>query len=134
MTAGNLHDLAAIAGDLAGSGRLAQVRSEVDLRHELAGIARRMDGAPHAVSFEAVGGHRTAVVTGLYWNRGLLAHLLRADEASLLERVAACFAQSRAERFAPHATTGELHTRAWLPPAEPGALKNAHFTPNRSAT
>lgn len=88
MAGNHLHDLAAIVADLDARGRLARVRSEVDLRHELAGIAARFEGGPRAVLFERVKGQRFPVFAGLYWNRGLLADLMRKEERALPQFVA----------------------------------------------
>lgn len=90
MAGNHLHDLAAIIADLDAKGRLARVRSEVDLRHDLAGIAARLEGGPRAVLFEKVKGQRWPVFTGLYWNRGLLADLMRKEERALPQFVASC--------------------------------------------
>jgi 2,5-furandicarboxylate decarboxylase 1 len=90
MAANHLHDLAAIIADLDAKGRLARVRSEVDPRHELAGIAARLEGGPRAVLFEKVKGRRWPVFAGLYWNRGLLADLMRKDERALPQFVSGC--------------------------------------------
>lgn len=83
MAGNHLHDLAAIIAELDAKGRLARVRTEVDLRHELAGVAAKLEGGPSAVLFEKVKGQRWPVFTGLYWNRGLLADLMRKDERAL---------------------------------------------------
>ena len=88
MAGNHLHDLAAIIADLEAKGRLARVRGEVDLRHELAGVAARLEGGPKAVLFEKVKGQRWPVLTGLYWNRGLLAELMQRDERTLPQVVA----------------------------------------------
>ncbi len=88
MAGNHLHDLAAIIADIDASGRLARVRSEVDPRHELAGVAANLEGGRKAVLFEKVKGHRWPVFAGLYWNRGLLAELMRKDERALPQYVA----------------------------------------------
>ena len=90
MAGNHLHDLAAIIAELDAKGRLARVRTEVDLRHELAGVAAKLEGGPSAVLFEKVKGQRWPVFAGLYWNRGLLAELMRKDERALPQFVAAC--------------------------------------------
>ena len=90
MAGHHLHDLAAIVAELDAGGRLARVRSEVDLRHELAGIAAKLEGGPKAVLFEKVKGQRWPVLAGLYWNRGLLADLMRKAEGALPQFVADC--------------------------------------------
>lgn len=93
MAGNHLHDLAAIIADLEAKGRLARVRGEVDLRHELAGVAARLEGGAKAVLFEKVKGQRWPVFAGLYWNRGLLGDLMRKDERALPQFVADCIAK-----------------------------------------
>ncbi len=78
-----LGDLAAIIDDLDALGRLVRVRSEVDLKHDLAGIAAEFEGGPRAVLFENVKGHDQPVFTGLYWSRDLLGALMRTPEKEL---------------------------------------------------
>jgi 2,5-furandicarboxylate decarboxylase 1 len=53
---------------------LVRVRSEVDARHELAGIARRFEGTK-CVLFERVKGSAYPVFTGLLWNRDIVGAL-----------------------------------------------------------
>lgn len=101
MAANHLHDLAAIIDDLEAKGRLARVKSEVDLRHELAGIAAKLEGGPRAVLFEKVKGHRWPVFTGLYWNRGLLADLMRREEQALPQFVSGCIKKWQREPVDP---------------------------------
>ncbi len=93
MAASHIGDLAAIIRDLDAMGRLARVKSEVDPNLDLAGIAARLEGGPRAVLFEKVRGHRHPVFTGLYWNRDLLADLLRRDEPTLPQYVSSCIAR-----------------------------------------
>jgi len=93
MAATRINDLAAIIDILDSQGRLARVKTEVDSRHELAGIARALEGGSRAVLFEKVKGHRWPVFAGLYWNRALLAGLLGRDAAALPHYVAACMAR-----------------------------------------
>ncbi|MBI3076872.1 MAG: UbiD family decarboxylase [Deltaproteobacteria bacterium] len=69
-----LHDLNGMIEFLARTGDLARVRSEVDLKHELAGVAARFEGGK-AVLFTRLKGHSAQVFTGLYWNRRILARL-----------------------------------------------------------
>ncbi|MBI3451921.1 MAG: UbiD family decarboxylase, partial [Rhodospirillales bacterium] len=85
-----IHDLALIIEDLEAMGRLARVRTEVDLTHDLAGIAAELEGGPRAVLFEKVKGHAQPVFTGLYWSRDLLADLLGKPERSLPQYVSQC--------------------------------------------
>ena len=90
MAKSHISDLATIIDDLDAMGRLVRVRSEVDLKHDLAGIAAKLEGGPRAVLFERIGGHRVPVLTGLYWSRALLADLMRRDERALPQYVAGC--------------------------------------------
>lgn len=90
MAEAHIHDLALIIDDLEAMGRLARIRSEVDLKHDLAGLAFKLEGGPRAVLFEKVKGHDYPVFTGLYWNRHLLADLMREDEPSLPQFVSGC--------------------------------------------
>ncbi len=90
MAKSHISDLAAIIDDLDAMGRLVRVRSEVDLNHDLAGIAARLEGGPRAVLFERIKGHRVPVLTGLYWSRALLADLMRRDERTLSQYVSGC--------------------------------------------
>ncbi len=83
MGVAHLKDLAAIVDDLDEMGRLARVKSEVDLVHELAGISKEFERSPRALLFENVKGFRTPVLTGLYWSRELLGALTRTPEAEL---------------------------------------------------
>jgi 2,5-furandicarboxylate decarboxylase 1 len=101
MAGNHLHDLGAIIEDLDRRGRLTRVRSEVDPRHELAGIAAKLEGGPRAVLFEKVKGHRWPVLAGLYWNRGLLGELMRKDERALPQFVSACIAKWQREPVDP---------------------------------
>ena len=95
MATTRLHDLAAIIEDLDAAGRLARVKSSVDPRHELAGIAHQLEGGPRAVLFEAVQGQRWPVLTGLYWNRDLVAGLLGIEAKTLPHAIAAALAPRR---------------------------------------
>ncbi|MDH3694883.1 MAG: UbiD family decarboxylase, partial [Gammaproteobacteria bacterium] len=90
MAGNHLSDLSSILDDLDVMGRLARIKSEVDLNLDLAGIAARLEGGPHAVLFENVKGHDTPVFTGLYWSRELLADLMRRDEQTLPQYVSSC--------------------------------------------
>jgi 2,5-furandicarboxylate decarboxylase 1 len=67
-----LVDLTACIDFLDRTGNLTRVRSEVDLRHELAGIARRLEGTK-PVLFEHVAGSAYPVLIGLLWNRNVVA-------------------------------------------------------------
>lgn len=72
--ADRLVDLHACIEFLDATGNLLRVRSEVDARHELAGIARRFEGTK-CVLFERVKGSAYPVLTGLLWNRGIVGSL-----------------------------------------------------------
>ncbi|OED37161.1 hypothetical protein AB833_24775 [Chromatiales bacterium (ex Bugula neritina AB1)] len=93
MAGNHLADLETIIDDLDSTGRVAHVNSEVDLKHDLAGIAAELEGEPRAVLFHKVAGHEAPVFTGLYWSRPLLAHLLRQDEQELPRYVSGCIQQ-----------------------------------------
>ena len=69
-----LVDLGACIEYLDNTGNLARVRSEVDSRHELAGIARRFEGGK-CVLFERVRGSDFPVLVGLLWNRAIVGSL-----------------------------------------------------------
>jgi 2,5-furandicarboxylate decarboxylase 1 len=69
-----LVDLGACIDFLDRTGNLVRVRSEVDSRHELAGIARRFEGGK-CVLFERVKGGTHPVLTGLLWNRDIVGAL-----------------------------------------------------------
>ena len=66
-----LVDLGACIDFLDTTGNLVRVRSEVDARHELAGIARRFEGAK-CVLFERVKDSDHPVLVGLLWNRDIV--------------------------------------------------------------
>ena len=78
-----LIELQACIEFLDATGRLARVRSEVDPRHELAGIARRFEGGK-CVLFERVKGSDYPVLAGLLWLilLGWLVHLWSIIEAA----------------------------------------------------
>ena len=90
MPAHLIHDLALILDALEARGRLVRVRSEVDLAHDLAGIAAQFEGGPRAVLFEKIKGHDQPVFTGLYWSRDLLGDLLAKPERELPAYVSSC--------------------------------------------
>ena len=74
MAKAYLTDLGACIEQLAASGDLVRVQSEVDPVHELAGIAYHFEGQ-EVVLCERVKGHTFPVLIGLYWNRAVLARL-----------------------------------------------------------
>lgn len=69
-----LVDLAACIEHLEATGNLLRVRTEVDPKHELAGIAKRLEGGK-PVLFERVRGSAYPVFTGLLWNRDIVGSL-----------------------------------------------------------
>lgn len=69
-----LVDLGACIDFLGRTGNLVRIRSEVDPRHELGGIARRFEGGK-CVLFERVKGSGYPVLTGLLWNRDVVGAL-----------------------------------------------------------
>ena len=87
---GYLGDLALIIAELDRLGRLIRVKSEVNPKHDLAGLAARFEGGPAAVLFERVKGQRYPVFTGLYWSRELLGELMRKDPLQLPQFVSGC--------------------------------------------
>ena len=68
--------------------QLVRVRSEVDPRHELAGIARRFEGTK-CVLFERVKGSAYPVFTGLLWNRDIVGALFGVAATEVPFRIAA---------------------------------------------
>lgn len=69
--ADRLADLGACIDHLDQAGALLRVKTEVDPVHELAGVARRLEGT-RCVLFERVRGSRFPVLCGLLWNRGIV--------------------------------------------------------------
>ncbi len=80
-------DLRAWLDHLAAHDRLAVVRPGVGLRHELAAIAKRLDGE-RATFFPRPGGHDIAVVSGLLGARAWIADAMGVPEAQILDRFA----------------------------------------------
>lgn len=72
--AARLADLGACIAHLEATGNLLRVRTEVDARHELAGVARRLEGGK-PVLFERVRGSPYPIFTGLLWNRDVVGTL-----------------------------------------------------------
>ena len=54
------------------AGMIAHVKSEVDLDHELAGIAKKFEGSNKALLFENVKGHDYPLACGVWWNRDVI--------------------------------------------------------------
>jgi len=90
VTDTRIHDLRAIIDDLEAMGRLIRVKGQVHLRFDLAGIAARYEGGPHAVLFEKVVGRDYPVFTGLYWSRETLGALFGRDPLALPAYVRDC--------------------------------------------
>jgi len=63
-----MRDLQAYVGILEKNGLLARVQSEVELVHELAGVARHFEGK-EVVLFEKIRGYDMPVLIGLMWSR-----------------------------------------------------------------
>ncbi len=74
------------------TGRLAIMKPGVKLKHELGGIANRLDGKK-ATLFPAAGGSRMAVVSGLLSDRNWMAESLGLDGATLLQAFQTAVAQ-----------------------------------------
>lgn len=74
QVARRLLDMEGCMAFLEKSNNLVHVRSEVDPRHELAGIAKRYEGRK-CVLFERVKGSRYPVLMGLLWNRDIVGDL-----------------------------------------------------------
>lgn len=73
-----IYDLQSAIEFLAQQGDLARVESEVDLVHELAGIAQKLEGGRVAL-FERIKGYPYKVLVGLYWSRQVLARMFGCD-------------------------------------------------------
>jgi 2,5-furandicarboxylate decarboxylase 1 len=70
---------------LAATDRLAQIRPGVALTHELAAIAKRLDGTQAAL-FPRPGGHPMPVVSGFMSRRAWIAEAMGVPDAQLLQR------------------------------------------------
>lgn len=77
-----LTDLGACINALEAGGNLIRVRSEVDSKFELAGIARKLEGTKPVI-FERVIGHTYPVLIGLLWNRAVVASLFGVTKEKL---------------------------------------------------
>ena len=73
-----IYDLQSAIEFMDAHGDLARIKSEVDLKHELAGIAQKLEGGRCAL-FERVKGSPHQVLVGLYWNRHILARMFGCD-------------------------------------------------------
>ena len=94
-------DLGAIIEELDKRGRLVRVKSEVDPKLDLAGVAARFEGGPSAVLFENVKGFGQPVFMGLYWSRELLGDIFSRDAASLPQHIADCIGNWQANPVDP---------------------------------
>ncbi|HZG72087.1 MAG TPA: UbiD family decarboxylase [Chondromyces sp.] len=83
LAARHLADLQGIIEFLKNKRLLASVKSEVNIHHEMAGVASQFDGGK-TVLFEALS-HNSNVplFTGLYWNRAVLAAIFDTKEENL---------------------------------------------------
>jgi len=82
-----LSDLGVCIAALKAAGKLIRVRSEVDPKFELAGIARKLEGGK-PVLFERVKGHAFPVFTGLLWNRAIVGSLFGIAKEKVPFRIA----------------------------------------------
>ncbi|HXF47187.1 MAG TPA: UbiD family decarboxylase [Burkholderiaceae bacterium] len=85
MSARPFTSLRAWLRHLAASERLAVARSGVNLKHELAAIAKRLDGK-QAVLFPQPGGHAMPVVSGFMSQRAWIAEAMGVPPSELLAR------------------------------------------------
>jgi 2,5-furandicarboxylate decarboxylase 1 len=82
-----LIDLGACISFLERTHQLVRVRSEVDPRHELGGIAHRFEGTK-CVLFERVKGSAWPVFTGMLWNRDIVGALFGLPATQVPFRIA----------------------------------------------
>ena len=94
-------DLGAIINELDAGGRLVRVKSEVDLKHDLVGIANEFHGQGKAVLFENVKGQDHPVFMGLYWSRELLGDIFMRDEFELPQYISDCITNWQAKPVDP---------------------------------
>lgn len=97
--ADRLTDLGACIAHLEASGNLLRVRSEVDPKFELAGIAKRFEGT-QCVLFERVRGSDFPVLTGLLWNRDIVGSLFGIAAQQVPFAIAAAIGPWRENRHA----------------------------------
>jgi 2,5-furandicarboxylate decarboxylase 1 len=90
-----LIDLGACIAHLEKSGNMTRVRSVVDPRHELAGIAKHFEGGK-CVLFERVKGSDFPVLIGLLWNRAIVGDLFGVPKEEVPFRIAAAIGPWRA--------------------------------------
>ena len=96
-TARRLVDQGACIAFLERTHNLVRVRSEVDARHELGGIARRFEGGK-CVLFERVKGSAYPVFTGMLWNRDIVGALFGVAAARVPFLIADAIAPWQKER------------------------------------
>lgn len=77
-----LHELQGIISFLQQEGLLTTVKTAVNRVHEMAGIAKKLEGA-NALLFENVIPEIAPIFTGLYWNRDVLARLFQSNPEQL---------------------------------------------------
>ncbi|WP_454871950.1 UbiD family decarboxylase [Paraburkholderia xenovorans] len=107
---------------LARTGRVATIDRPVALEHELAAIARRLDGT-QAAFFTQPGGHDVPVVSGFMSRRAWIAEAMGVAEADLLARFRDAAGQPLAAQEVPRAAapcqqvvhTGGIDLHALLP-------------------
>lgn len=103
-----LVDLTACIDHLESTGRLLRVKSQVDPKHELAGVAKRLEGGS-PVLFERIRRSDHPVLAGLLWNRDIVGSIFGVPKDEVPFRIAAAIASWR-ER--PDAYAGRLLDRA----------------------
>ncbi|MCC7116534.1 MAG: UbiD family decarboxylase [Burkholderiales bacterium] len=103
-----LVDLSACIDHLEATGDLLRVRTEVDPRHELAGVAKRLEGGK-PVLFERVRGGDVPVLAGLLWNRDIVGSIFGLPKDEVPFRIAAAIASWREQ---PDRYAGRLLDRA----------------------
>lgn len=97
--ADRLTDLGACIEHLEATGNLLRVRTEVDPRFELAGVAKQLEGKK-CVLFERVKGSALPVLTGLLWNRDIVGSLFGIPAQQVPFAIAAAIGPWRANRQA----------------------------------
>ncbi|MDB5840894.1 MAG: UbiD family decarboxylase [Herminiimonas sp.] len=80
---GAFRDLRQWLTHLTSTGRLAVIRDNVQLKHQLAAIAKRLDGR-QAVFFPKPGGHAIPVISGFMSRRAWIAEAMAVKESELL--------------------------------------------------
>ncbi|OFZ98039.1 MAG: hypothetical protein A2Z64_12780 [Betaproteobacteria bacterium RIFCSPLOWO2_02_67_12] len=97
--ADRLTDLGACIEHLEATGNLLRVRTEVDPRFELGGVAKQLEGTK-CVLFERVKGSAFPVLTGLLWNREIVGSLFGIPAQQVPFAIAAAIGPWRANRQA----------------------------------